>query len=70
MAETQLGPTAQKILEYLKDNRGTAFTADDICEVVDCATTQARTALETLANAGFIERQQGVAGGVTYLIRR
>ncbi len=69
MAEVQLGPTAQKVLEILRQNRGTAYAPDDVCEVVDCSTSQANIALETLANAGLIERQQSASGAVTYLAR-
>ena len=69
MANVQLGPTAQKVLALLQENRGTAYTADDLCEVVDCGTTQAQTALETLANAGMVERQQSAAGRTMYVAR-
>ncbi len=69
MANVQLGPTAQKVLDYLQKNRGTPFVADDVCEMVDCSTTQAQTALESLANAGLIERQQSASGLVTYMAR-
>ena len=68
-AHLQLGPTAQKVLAYLSQHRGTPFAAGDVCEVVDCSTTEAQTALETLANAGMIERQQSVSGSVTYVAR-
>jgi predicted transcriptional regulator len=70
MSEGQLGPTAQKVLTYLKNNRGTAYTAEDVCEEVDCSTTQAQAELEALAQAGLIERQQSAGGPVTYLVRR
>lgn len=66
MADAHLGPTAQKVLDLLQQNRGTWYAADDVCEVADCATTQARTALESLANAGLVEREESVAGVVTY----
>ncbi len=69
MAETQLGPTAQKVLAVLRANRGTPYTADDVCEMVDCSTAQARTALDTLAHAGLVEREEHVGGGVTYVAR-
>jgi predicted transcriptional regulator len=69
MADVQLGPTAQKVLELLQQNRGTAYSLDDVCEMVDCSSTQAQTALETLAHNGLIERQESVSGSVTYLAR-
>jgi predicted transcriptional regulator len=69
MANVQLGPTAQKVLALLQENRGIAYTADDLCEMVDCGTTQAQTALEILANAGMVERQQSAAGRPTYVAR-
>ena len=68
-AHQQLGPTAQKVLTYLQQNRGTPFAAGDVCEAVDCATTEAQTALESLANAGLIERQNSAIGTVTYVAR-
>ena len=68
-ANQQLGPTAQKVLAYLSQQRGTPFAAGDVCEVVDCSTTEAQTALETLANAGLVDRQRSVGGTVTYVVR-
>jgi DNA-binding MarR family transcriptional regulator len=65
-----LGPTAQKVLDYLKQDRGTAFAAGDICEVADCSTGQAQIALETLADAGLIERQTSALGATTYVVRK
>ncbi len=65
-----VGPTAQKVLDYLKQQRGTAFAASDVCEVVDCSTGQAQIALETLADAGLIERQASVLGTNTYVLRK
>lgn len=69
MTNTPLGPTSQKVLELLKQNRGAPHAADDVCEVADCSTGQAQVALETLANAGLIERQQGASGKTTYVAR-
>ena len=69
MTNAQLGPTAQKVLTLLQQNRGTPYAADDVCEVADCSTGQAQTALESLANAGKVERQQGPSGRVTYVAR-
>jgi predicted transcriptional regulator len=68
-ANQQLGPTAQKVLAYLSQQPGTPFAAGDVCEVVDCSTTEAQTALETLANAGLVDRQRSVGGTVTYVVR-
>jgi predicted transcriptional regulator len=65
----QLGPSAQKVLAYLQQHRGTPFAAGDMCEVVDCSTSEAQTALERLASAGMIERQQTAGGPVTYVAR-
>jgi predicted ArsR family transcriptional regulator len=70
MAESHLGPTAQKVLDYLRKNRGIAFTAEDICEGVDCSTTQAHAELEALASEGLVERQSSSGGTATYLVRR
>ena len=68
-AEQPLGPTAQKVLAYLQQQHGTPFAAGDVCEVVDCSTTEAQTALERLAAAGMIDRQQSAGGTVTYVAR-
>jgi predicted transcriptional regulator len=70
MTENQLSPTAQKVLTLLQQNPGTPHSADDVCEVADCSTGQAQSVLESLANAGLIERQQGASGRPTYVARR
>ena len=64
-----LGPTSQKVLAYLQQHRGTPFAAGDVCEVVDCSTTQAGTALEALVRAGVVERRESVMGVITYVAR-
>ncbi len=69
MAETQLGPSAQKVLAHLQANRGMAFAASDVCEAVDCSTSEAQTALETLAQAGLVEREQRGARIALYTAR-
>ncbi len=70
MVNAPLSPTAQKVLEILQQNAGTPYTASDVCEVADCSTGQAQIALDTLANAGLIERQVSSAGSATYLASR
>ncbi len=65
-----LSPTAQKVLDLLQQNAGTPYTAGDVCEVADCSTGQAQIALDTLANAGLIERQVSSSGAATYLASR
>ena len=69
MADVQLSPTAQKVLAILQQNRGTPYAANDVCEVADCSTGQANIALEALANAGLVERQQSTLGTTTYVAR-
>lgn len=69
MTNAPLGPTAQKVLDLLQQSRGTPHAAGDVCEVADCSTGQAQIALETLADAGLIERTQGASGTVTYVAR-
>ncbi len=69
MTATPLSPTTQKVLELLQQNRGTAYASTDVCEVADCSTGQASIALETLAKAGLIERQESTFGAVTYAAR-
>ena len=55
--------------ELLQQNAGTAYTATDVCEAIDCATSQAQTALDTLARAGLIAREESVVGRATYVAR-
>ena len=69
MTDAPVGPTAQKILELMQQNRGTAYTADDICERVDCSVSQAQTALETLAHRGLIDCREHDTGLDTYQAR-
>ncbi len=70
MANAPLSPTAQKVLELLQQNAGTPYSATDVCEVADCSTGQAQIALDTIANAGLVERQQTAAGSTVYVARR
>ena len=70
MANAPLSPTAQKVLELLQQNVGTPFTANDVCEVADCSTGQAQVALERLASAGLVERQESASGTTTYIARK
>ncbi len=69
MTNAELSLTAQKVLDLLRQNRGMAYAAADVCEVVDCSTGQAQVALNVLADAGLIERQQSTVGTVTYIAR-
>jgi predicted transcriptional regulator len=69
MTNTSLGPTAQKILGILEQNRGTPFTVDDICEQVDCSGSQAQSALDALAHEGLIERWENALGLTNYVAR-
>ncbi len=70
MTNAQLSPTAQKVLDVLRQNKGVPHAASDVCEVADCSTGQAQIALEAIANAGLIERQQSTAGTMTYIARK
>ena len=70
MSNVQLSPTAQKVLELLRQSAGTPYSANDVCEVADCSTSQAQIALEVLANAGLVERQESAAGTTTYVARK
>ncbi len=70
MSNAQLSPTAQKVLDLLQQNKGLPYGANDVCEVADCSTGQAQVALDVLANAGLIERQQNTFGTVTYIARK
>ena len=69
MTNAQLSPTAQKVLTLLQQNQGVPYSASDVCEVADCSTGQAQMALDALAEAGLIERQQSALGSVTYVAR-
>jgi Fe2+ or Zn2+ uptake regulation protein len=70
MTNAQLSPTAQKVLDVLQQNQGLPHGANDVCEVADCSTGQAQVALDVLADAGLIERQQSAIGTVTYVARK
>ncbi len=70
MSNAQLSPTAQKVLDLLQQNKGLPYGASDVCEVADCSTGQAQVALDVLAKAGLIERQQNTFGTVTYIARK
>ncbi len=70
MTDVKLSPTAQKVLNIMQQHRGVPYTASDMCEVADCSTGQADIALEVLAKAGLIERQQSTAGATTYIARK
>ncbi len=69
MTNAQLSPTAQKVLDLLRQNKGVPYGASDVCEVADCSTGQAQMALDALAETGLIERQQSALGTVTYVAR-
>jgi Fe2+ or Zn2+ uptake regulation protein len=69
MTNAQLSPTAQKVLDVLQQNKGVPYGANDVCEVADCSTGQAQVALDGLADAGLIERQESALGTVTYVAR-
>jgi hypothetical protein len=68
MATTpNLSPTAQKVLEILRSNRGTPYAAIDICELTDCTTGQAQLALDALVSAGLAAPQESTRGAATYV---
>ena len=62
MSNAHLSPTAEKVLELLRKNKGMPYGASDVCEVADCSTG--------LADAGLIERQQSAFGTTTYIARK
>ncbi len=70
MGEAPLCPTMHKVLETLLQRPGMDYSAEDVCEYVDCGTTHTRTVLEMLAQAGLIERWEGARGTVTYVARK
>ncbi len=70
MTDATLSPTTKKVLELLQKNRGMAYGPNDICELADCSTGQAGIALETLAKAGLVERQENALGAATYIVRK
>ncbi len=70
MANAPLSPTVQKVLALLQQNAGTPYAASDVCEVADCSTGQAQIALDTLANAGLVERRVSASGTTTYVAPR
>ena len=68
MADLQLASMLQSILELLQHNAGTPFVVDHVAERLECSPVLARSALETLAAAGKIERLQQLDGPVTYVV--
>ena len=70
MTDVELCPTAQKVLESLLQHPGKDFSAEDVCELIDCTTTHTCCALESLAKAGLIERWESAKGTVTYVARK
>ncbi len=69
MVDTQLCPTAQKILQVLLQTPGTHCTAEDVGELVDCAPTHVCRSLDRLADVGVIERWETGNGKLTYVAR-
>jgi DNA-binding MarR family transcriptional regulator len=69
MTDNTLSPTDRKVLDFLWQNHGLPYAVSDVCEVADCSTGQAQVALDVLASAGLIERQQGTVGAETYVAR-
>lgn len=65
----QYSPTIQQVLAFMRNHPGEYFTPEDVCEQTDCATSQARMALETLARDGVVDKEQ-TAGGVEYAYRK
>ena len=70
MMNVELCPTAQKVLQALLQNPGTHYSVEDVCELIDCTATHTGCALETLANAGLIERWESAKGTVSYVARK
>ena len=67
MDTPSIGPTAQQVLQILHQHRGTPYTVEDLCELVDCQITEIQTVLEMLNREGLIERQESAAGPDTYI---
>ena len=70
MMDVQLCPTARKVLTALLQHPGSDYSAEDVCELIDCGTTHTCCALEALASAGLIERWESPRGRVTYVARK
>ncbi len=70
MTDTQLCPTAEKVLAVLKENPGVHHTVEDVRELIDCTSTHTGCALEWLATAGLIERWESARRTVTYVARK
>ena len=65
---TRPTPIEQRLLDLLRQNQGTAYTAHALSALVPCATNDARVALDALAQTGIIERQEAIGGPVTYIV--
>lgn len=67
MSQKEYGIITQKVLTFLRTHPGEFFTAQDTCKQTGCTTTQARMALESLAQDGVIDKQQTVGGRDEYI---
>lgn len=70
MTDTQLCPTAEKVLSALLEHAGVHHTVEDVRELIDCTSTHTGCALEWLATAGLIERWESASSPVTYVARK
>ncbi len=52
------GRMTHQVLAFLRTHPGVCFTAADVAQQLGCPTTQARMALEGLAQDGVIDREQ------------
>ena len=59
-------PLPVKILQYMRQNPGMAFTVEDIADKFDCSIGRARGALRRLAEVELLLQTQTISGNTTY----
>jgi Fic family protein len=62
----QLGPEAQKLLDYLCDHPNEKYTVAQLLDVAGCSEDEAKVHLEALAYQGEIEKERPEGGETVY----
>ncbi len=70
MNEAQLGPTAQQVLNFMRERPNDRFTPDELSEHLDCTAQEIRVALNTLQERNLIERAQVAGATDVFSLRR
>ncbi|WP_026369515.1 MarR family transcriptional regulator [Kallotenue papyrolyticum] len=70
MTEVQLGPTAQRVINFLQQHRADRFTPEELAEHLDCTPQEVRAALHTLEERNLVERSKVAGASEVYSLRR